>query len=267
MTDQSRTRPERPSAPAEQEHERASSRSNIYGLLALVFRDAPTPELVARLRAPPLTEALRGLGCDVAEDLAGELETVTDRLAEEYTRIFVGPGPSASPYGSLHHEGEARLWGDSTVRVKRFIEKRGLSFQENWGSIPDHIAVELEVMQRLTAREAELWAESSDCRCYENAEPLKQLGQCLRAEEEFLRDHLCAWAPQFCDRVLERSVLPLYGQMAELTKSVVLGDLAEVALAEKARVSSSRTCPGRHSGTSQHHQVRAPAKSLQEEKP
>ena len=43
----------------------AVSRSNCYGLLAVVFRDVPTSEVVMQLRSPPLAETLRHLGYDV----------------------------------------------------------------------------------------------------------------------------------------------------------------------------------------------------------
>ena len=76
---------------ADEWRSQAISRSSCYGLLALVFRDVLTPEIVTQLRSPPLAETLRRLGYDVAQDLTGELEVVTESLREQYTRNFVGP--------------------------------------------------------------------------------------------------------------------------------------------------------------------------------
>jgi TorA maturation chaperone TorD len=212
-------------------HKRAISRSNCYGLLVLIFRDVPTSEVVAQLKAAPLAETLGHLGYDLTQDLAGELETVTERLCEQYTQTFVGPGPCVSPYASVHHRDEGRLWGDSTVRVKRFVEMTGLSFNDNWQSIPDHIAIELELMQRLAAHEAQLWSNLSDP-SLNRKNVGKRLYHCLQAQEQFLRDHLCKWIPQFCGRVLEISCSRFYQKMASLTEAIVLADVEQVVAAQ-----------------------------------
>jgi TorA maturation chaperone TorD len=227
------------SATADQWYKQAVSRSNCYGLLALVFRDTPTSEIVAQLRTPPLADILVRLGYDIVQNLAGELEPVTKRLCEQYTQVFVGPGPHVSPYASAHHDHEGRLWGDSTVWVKRFIETTGLSFRNNWGSIPDHIAIELELMQRLTAHEAQLWLSSLSGPSHNNKNLDRQLCQCLGVQEQFLRDHLCVWIPRFCERVLETSTSKFYTEMGKLTKSVVMSGAEQINAAKTALKCSS----------------------------
>ncbi len=209
----------------------ALSRSNCYGLLALIFRDTPTPETITQLRAPPLVEVLNDLGYDVTQHLAGELEVVTECLREQYTQTFVGPGAHISLYASVYRDGEGQLWGDSTVWVKQFIERTGLSVKDNWDSIPDHITVELELMQRLTACEAQLWTLDSS-HSGKNIE--KQLYQCLQVQEQFLSEHLCVWIPRFCERVLETSTSLFYREMAKLTKSVILSGAEQVKVAQSA---------------------------------
>ena len=218
-------------AQTDQKRQQAAGRSGCYGLLAIIFRDMPTPQVVAQLRSPPIAEALSDLDCDVAEDLAGDVEAVTERLCEEYTRTFVGPGPHVSPYASVHHDGEGQLWGDSTVRTKRFIEAAGLSFEGHWDSIPDHIAIELELMQRLTAHEAELWTQVTDS-CADNGKDVTaMINRCLQVQEQFLRDHLCKWAPQFCDKVSDGSGGSFYREIAGLTKRLILADAEELVAA------------------------------------
>ena len=218
---------------SEQRSLQAMSRSNCYGLLALVFRGPPSSQLVAELSSEPLTEVLCGLGCEMNKYLAGELEDVKERLAEEYTSTFVGPGTHASPYASVYHDGEGQLWGDSTVRVKRFIEATGLSFEGNWESIPDHIAIELELMQRLCAHEAQLQTRPASVASPSGGRISKQLRQCLEVEEKFLLDHLHVWVGSFCRRVLETSSSLFYQEMAKLAKSIVLSDVEGLAVARQ----------------------------------
>ena len=213
----------------DQWHSQALSRSNCYGLLAIIFRDTPTPETITQLRSPPLANVLNDLGYDITQHLAGKLEVVTECLREQYTQTFVGPGPHISLYASIYCDNEGQLWGDSTVWVKRFIERTGLSFRDNWDSIPDHITIELELMQRLTDYEAQLRLQDSS-ESSENTQ--KQLCQCLKVQEKFLSEHLCMWIPQFCKRVLENSTSLFYREMAELTKSVILSDAKQIKVAQ-----------------------------------
>ncbi len=233
-------------ASSDKESQQASSRSNCYGLLALILRGPPTCQVVAQLRSGPLADALSDLGYDLTKDLAGELEAVTERLTEQYTCSFLGPGPHVSPYASVHHDAEGQLWGDSTVQVKRFVESVGLSFEGNWDSIPDHIAIELELMQRLSAYEAELWARRAVATGSSQKDIDEQLTRCLGVEEKFLLEHLCVWVPKFCDDLLEESTGSLYRKIAALTKSVVLSDVERVAHAQKALQPCSSTAPPQH---------------------
>lgn len=137
---------------------------------------------------------------------------------------------------------------DSTVWVKRFIEATGLSISNDWDSIPDHIAIELELMQRLTDYEAKLWGSYLLPEA-ENAD--KQLSQCLRVQEQFLREHLCTWIPQFCQRVLQTSTSPFYREMAALTKSLVLSDAQLVKAAQTVLSGDSVATCGRHNSLPQ----------------
>ena len=211
--------------------QRAASRSNCYGLLALVFRDVPTSETVTRMRSAPLAEVLRDYGYDIARDLAGEPGTVAERLGQDYTRAFVGPGEHVSPYASVHRADEGQLWGESTVQVKRFVQRTGLSFQGHWDSIPDHVAIEFELMQRLCGHEAELWPRATSGRPDQTASA-SELAQCVERQAELLRDHLSVWLPRFCQRVLDASNSPFYREMAKLAGSIVAADIEHVAAAK-----------------------------------
>ncbi len=231
MSKQSQQKSQLPSS--EQRSLQATSRSNCYGLLALVFRGPATSQLLAELRSGPLADVFSELGCEMDKYLAGELEDVKECLAEEYTSTFVGPAAHASLYASVYHDGEGQLWGDSTVRVRRFIEATGLSLDDNWESIPDHIAIEFELMQRLCAHEAQLQSRFVSEARASREDISKQLGQCLEVEEQFLLDHLHVWVGPFCKRVLEISSSLFYQEIAKLAESIVLLDIEGLALARQ----------------------------------
>ncbi len=193
--------------------ETATGRSNVYGLLAAVFRAEPSAALLARLRNREFTDALESLGLSLGDgfhDAPGE-ELAQD-LAVEFTRLFIGPGPHISPHESTNIDTgnpmEATLWGPQTVEVKKFIEATGLEYDDSFAGMPDHVGAELEFMQRLATKEAEAWAETNE----EFATNIRKI------EGRFLDEHLCRWASRFCDKVIERSELPFYREFAEVTK-------------------------------------------------
>ena len=126
----------------------------------------------------------------------------------------------------MAHPGD---WIDEQ-RVKQFIEHTGLSFQGHWDSIPDHIAIEFELMQRLTGHESELRAGGASVAGPPGDDPDEKLRRCLEVEKKFLLEHLRVWVPRFCDRVSEMSTSLFYREMAKLTKSTVLSDVEWVAV-------------------------------------
>jgi TorA maturation chaperone TorD len=193
--------------------EMARARSNVYGFLASVFRAEPSAAFVERLRDPAFAEALAAMGVDLGGDfLDPSGERLTQSLAVEYTRLFIGPGPHVSPHESVHLEArggpESSFWGPETVQVKKFIEATGLALDDDFPGMPDHVSAELELMQRLAEREAEAWAAGEA----DFADELNGI------EKRFFDEHLSQWLPRFCDRVIDAAALAFYRQMAVVTK-------------------------------------------------
>ena len=139
-----------------------------------------------------------------------------EALAIEYTRLFIGPGGHIAPYAAIYLGGEgASLWGPETVWVKGFIENAGFHYRPDYHDLPDHIAVELEFMQEILAREAKALNKGDG----DEAEALR------RIEEEFLTRHLVKWVPEFCRRIEGEAELPLYKAIAVLTRDFLFSEL------------------------------------------
>jgi len=191
----------------------AQSRSNIYGLLASVFRQEPTEALIRELRDPRLSGVFSDMGVELGETFSRLPEsTAAEALGLEFTRLFIGPGSHISAHESIFVEmdgGTSSLWGKKTVEVKNFIETAGLDYEPEFTGIPDHISVEFEFMQKLTAWEAEKWTQLDQ----------KSAEYCSTVQRMFLDQHLLCWLPQFCDAVMEQAELPFYRSMAELTRN------------------------------------------------
>ena len=191
----------------------AKFRSNIYGLLATIFRKEPTEALIKELRDPRLAGVFQELGVDLGEVLKDIPEhEVVESLSIEFTRLFIGPKDHISAHESIFTQldgGMSALWGTTTVAVKSFIETTGLDYRQEFTGIPDHISVELEFMHKLALWEAEKW-EQKDSMSAEYCQSIQRM---------FLEQHLSCWLPNFCAEVVNKTSLPFYRNMAELTQN------------------------------------------------
>lgn len=240
-------------------------RSYIYELLANIYRQEPTAQLLAKFKDPEVLALLdemrsdgpakseinsvprpKGVpilisgtqsgGIHLEEELMSRPEAkLVEDLAIEYTQLFIGPGGHISPHESVFVDKEKMLWGETTAKVKRFIEGLGLNFHTEWKGIPDHISVELELMQRLTAREAQAWDESDT----------ESTDRCLELEARFMQEHLAQWIHLFCDKVFERANFVFYKGMAQLTKDFIESEQEYLKTVTKPLFSSRHKVSGK----------------------
>jgi TorA maturation chaperone TorD len=196
--------------------ETANSRSNVYGLLAAVFRAEPSAAFLAQVKSREFVDAFESLDLSLGDNFQ---DTPCDQLAEglavEYTRLFIGPGPRISPHESMNivfdNPMEGTLWGPQTVEVKKFIEAAGLRYDDAFDGMPDHVSAELEFMQRLASKEAEAWAEPNE----------EFATNILKIQGRFLDEHLSRWVGRFCDTVIKTTESPFYKEFAEVTKGFI----------------------------------------------
>ena len=203
--------------------EEAFQRGSIYGFLARVFRKELTPEMLARIKAPDFREVLSDMKVKLGDGFfSGPDDKLIEDLAVEYTRLFLGPGRHISPHESIHYERDdgdwGTHWGASTVEVKKFVESLGLEYKETDRSIPDHISVELELMQKVIEKEKQACSDTSG----------KDALHYLKIEKMFMEDHIMKWVPRFCDKVVADAELSFYREMAELTKSFLQTDMKNI---------------------------------------
>jgi len=189
------------------------ARSQVYGLLAMIFRAEPTEALLQRWRISQVSGVFSELGITLGKEFYRKSEkALVEELAVEYTRLFLGPNEPISPHESVHNKVDdgdwGALWGQETVKVKRFIESAGLEYTPDYTGIPDHISVELEFLQKISRQESAAWAEGDT----EGA----LYG--LKMEKMFIQDHLLKWVPLFCDKIIAKANLPFYREMAKVTK-------------------------------------------------
>ncbi len=213
----------------------AQARGAIYNLLARCFY-APTRELlddVTRGPSAPLLRKLLGTfqlgtleemfapgGNGVGDENNSDSQLLRS-LKEEYVRLFEGPGHmQVAPYESVHRKDVPEIerglvMGPSTVDARRRYAEAGLAIAKDFTDLPDHIAVELEFMYYLCAREAEAGGRGND-------------GEFMSAQKEFLRDHLLKWIPEFGTAVVNTSNVRFYRDLARLTLAYVASEATDL---------------------------------------
>ncbi len=204
----------------------ARRRADTYQFLAEVFGAEPTAKMLDSLRRPEAVKAFKALGVAFAVELDRmEAGLGRDRLVEEfereYTRLFIGPGKHVGPYESLHRDDHPpEHWGPSTAEVKRFIEHHGLSYEEGFQGMPDHISAEFQFMAELAGAEADALEVGKDA----------EATQAQEIQRVFHKEHIACWVPSFCDKVIELAELDLYRDFAHMAQT--LCELEAVALGE-----------------------------------
>jgi putative dimethyl sulfoxide reductase chaperone len=193
--------------------EMAMARANVYGILADVFREAPSEAFLSKLKEPDFIGALKALNISLEEMFESKSQSqLVEDLAIEFTKLFIGPANHISPHESMHAEaryGEKKaLWGDQTVAVKKFMQAVGIKVDDSFGGMPDHISAELEFMQKLLHTEANAWINEDD----------EFANNILNIQKRFYDEHLSQWVSGFCDTVIELTGHIYFRQFAEVTK-------------------------------------------------
>jgi len=189
------------------------NRMGIYRVLAEVIRKEITRNLADGMARAGFFRTLAEAGYSINGD-AFRNDSFLQELRVEFTRVFHGPGPHVAPYGSVHHPGDpkrGRLWGDTTIWVRRFVKDHGLEFGGKGDKTPDHIGHEFEFFSRLLEREAKALEDGDE----ETADRLRN------SRTLFFREQLEKWVPIFCQKVLDRAEVPFYHGMAKVTSDLI----------------------------------------------
>lgn len=175
-------------------------RQGYYDLLVSFFWTEPAGEVLLslsdgiseRIHAARALHSLLGDGWEKIERFLAEIrpEELTETVADEYTRLFIGPrGPEVNPYESFYFTG--RLLDRPLADIRTFLKTVGIEKQEGYAEPEDFIAFELEVMRWLIGKQ-------------ESSADLEEEKRWLQHQADFLKEHLLVWAPA-CAHDIERA--------------------------------------------------------------
>lgn len=140
-------------------------------------------------------------------------------LAIDYVRTFIGHGvngySAAYPFESVYTSERRLMMQEARAEVLATLRENGLK-RGTWTEGEDHIALELEFMQRMSMRTAEaLQAGDEDAAIKE-----------LRTQRAFAHDHLLNWLPMLTADMDKFAQTKFYQGLGTLTMGYVEEDAA-----------------------------------------
>lgn len=197
---------------------RLEARAATYGLLARLVGGEVDEALLAALRGAQWAEDGQD-ACGRGEALVAgyfrlrkdaPAKDVLTELAVDFARLFVVRARSAKkaayPFESVYTSEEAQVMGAARDEVRRFYAAQGLERDGAWaGNVAeDHIALELEFMQRLCLR-AKHGLEAGD---------LDGVRGAIEAQGAFHARHLANWVGRFAHVMCECAQTDFYRGVA-----------------------------------------------------
>jgi putative dimethyl sulfoxide reductase chaperone len=159
--------------------------------------------------AQRIDPALAGIAYSLGEAFAAQ--DLQDLLVD-YTRLFLGPGEAlARPYGSFWLSGEKTVMQESTLAVIELYRQSGFELDAGFHEVPDHVAVELELLYLLTFSANQAEREGNT----------EQRAEADRLQRQLLDEHLGAWIERFAAAVQSGAETAFYRRLAELTERFV----------------------------------------------
>lgn len=194
----------------------------MYSALGLAFLP-PTEELIHYKNC--LIKVMKKVGrrasiSSLQREIQQMAETIHHKealqeLSMEYNRLFEGPTPPlVHPYESIYKNSQGLVMDESTIDVIQRYAQDGLSLSPTFKDLPDHVAVELEYLSFIYAKEA-------------MAKKTGQVDLSLgfrRKANSFLREHLGRWVPIFCHKIISFTESPFYSSLAKITKDCIEWD-------------------------------------------
>jgi len=189
-----------------------SMRSDIYLLLATLFRQAPSKELLDFLSELEFEDNGTPMAQAWSEIVHASKNTNVEQLEDEYQELFIGIGRGeVVPFASWHLTGS--LMEKPLAEIRTHLSQLGLERSENVKEPEDHISALCETMAYL--------CEQPDS-----------------VQQSFFNRHLAPWYERLAVQITEAQHTRYYHAVAKLMRAFL--SLENVSFTE-AKVSKRNT--------------------------
>lgn len=141
--------------------------------------------------APPDAEKLKS----IKEDLGLESKETEEEVVADFDYLYNYEEGVTPPIESVHASG-----ANATDAVTEFYYGAGLTFDEEYETVPDHISLEFLFMS---------YAIDIDNR---------------EMQRKFLEEHIVNWVPYYCEQVIKEAKTLFYREIAGITKDFIEGE-------------------------------------------
>lgn len=142
-----------------------------------------------------------------------------EQLHWDYTKMFIGPFElPVPPWESVYVRGDKLLFQSHTMNVRKQYEHFGFEVSDMNVEADDHIGLELDFMYHLT----DLCIQSANAK-EENS--LAEINYILKAQKDFLTNHLLKFVPRLTDNMKESSTTKFYEGFAQVLNGYLKIDL------------------------------------------
>lgn len=189
-----------PNSAASSALDEETARSELYGLLALVYYAPSATQFVATLRVAATDSPAGAVLEKPWRALVGVARGMTDaQIADEFEALFGGVDkPEVYLYASHYLSGF--LNEKPLTRRRTELNSLGLARDDAISETEDHIAYLCEVMRYLIAGDDVAVAN-------------------LTRQQSFFAAHMQPWVMQLCDAVQKQPKARFYAAVAELTRA------------------------------------------------
>lgn len=200
------------------------NRAQMYGMLARLYRVEVDLSILRELQSMRFPAATGNAKADegyhlLFDYLKGAWEDSITELAIDYVRTFIGHGvngySAAYPFESVYTSERRLLMQEARAEVLATLREHNLK-RDRWTEGEDHIAIELEFMQRLSLETADLLVSGDEDGAIANITTMRT----------FAEDHLLNWLPFFVSDMRKYSKTMFYQGLAQLTMGYVEDDFA-----------------------------------------
>ena len=159
-------------------------RAEAYRILADFFLKAPEEHMLRTIK----------------EDFELESEESADEIRRDFDRLFSYPEGKLPPIESFFLTLESTSSADE---VSGFYATAGLTIDEEFELIPDHLYLELLFMSYLIETNK------------------------FDLQKKFLGEHLMNWVPDYCDELSSQAKTVFYREVAEITRDFLIAESEE----------------------------------------
>ena len=161
-----------------------SERAEAYRVLADLFSKVPDEEVLKTMK----------------EDFGLESKETADAISTDFISLFEYPDGKLQPVESLYIQPP----NNPSAEVNEFYNSAGLTIDEEFHYIPDHLSLEFLFMSYLIDNNM------------------------LDLQKIFLEEHIMNWVPYYGDRIKEQAQTVFYREIAEITMDFLTSDYEEI---------------------------------------